>query len=294
MLNKPKSSSNINSNKWLISLDLDGTLIRNDAYTIHPFNIKVLQALANSGHYICLNTGRPIRATMIFYRALQLRTIFSCLNGALIGHIDEKENLKVIRQINIDRKYVLQIINNEFLRLNAANIMLEVDNMPILIRNSEAIRSACHVDTATEIAVGDLNKLFVQDAAQAIFIETKLDVSYEKYAAELNKYKKWIIYRQWHKPGFSTVIINISAVNSNKGTAQDFFRSYYQIFSDNTIAFGDSANDYEMLDNANVSVKMKNGYDKLRVLCNYETLSDNSDGGVGKFLNDFFHLNLTE
>ena len=72
------------NNKHLIALDLDGTLL-NDKKKIGFFDYFHLRRLSKKGNMIVLCTGRPIRATIQYYKKLKLNTYCSCYNGARIA-----------------------------------------------------------------------------------------------------------------------------------------------------------------------------------------------------------------
>lgn len=59
---------------------------------------------------------------------------------------------------------------------------------------------------------------------------------------------------------------------------------------DEMIAFGDGENDYELLQQAQIGVMMKNGCDKLKSVTDYTTLSNNENGVVHGLL----HYNIIE
>lgn len=65
---------------------------------------------------------------------------------------------------------------------------------------------------------------------------------------------------------------------------------YLNITMDNVIAFGDSENDKEMLEEVGIGVSVANGYDSIKEIANYITVYDNNHSGVANFLNDFFSL----
>ena len=51
---------------YLICLDLDGTLL-NDNKEISPYTKQVLTELQQCGHYVMITTGRPYRASQMYY-----------------------------------------------------------------------------------------------------------------------------------------------------------------------------------------------------------------------------------
>lgn len=70
-------------NRYLIALDLDGTLLKDDK-TISEKTIKVLNKVKEEGHVVMISTGRPYRASELYYKQLDLDTPIVNFNGAFI------------------------------------------------------------------------------------------------------------------------------------------------------------------------------------------------------------------
>ena len=70
---------------YLICLDLDGTLL-NDNKEISSYTKQVLTELQQRGHHIMIATGRPYRASQIYYHELNMNTPVVNFNGAYVHH----------------------------------------------------------------------------------------------------------------------------------------------------------------------------------------------------------------
>lgn len=64
----------------------------------------------------------------------------------------------------------------------------------------------------------------------------------------------------------------------------------YNIPKENVIAFGDEANDYEMIQYAGHGVVMKNGVDSLKEISNDITSYTNHENGLAQYLKKYFDL----
>lgn len=51
----------------LIAIDLDGTLLT-DKKTISSRNKQAIQKARDNGHIVCIATGRPFRASQMYYQ----------------------------------------------------------------------------------------------------------------------------------------------------------------------------------------------------------------------------------
>lgn len=67
---------------YLIALDLDGTLLKDDK-TISPETARTIQTLKEAGHHVCISTGRPFRSSSMYYDELGLTTPIVNFNGHL-------------------------------------------------------------------------------------------------------------------------------------------------------------------------------------------------------------------
>lgn len=80
-----KTERGFSMKQHLIVLDLDGTLLT-DNHTISPKTKQTLMKAKEAGHLIMIATGRPFRASNIYYQELGLTTPIVNFNGAYIHH----------------------------------------------------------------------------------------------------------------------------------------------------------------------------------------------------------------
>ena len=74
--------------------------------------------------------------------------------------------------------------------------------------------------------------------------------------------------------------------NVNKGRAMLEVLRYYNAGRESSIAFGDGANDYEIIQMAGLGIAMGNADETLKQLASYVT-ADCDDDGIGKALRHF-------
>jgi hydroxymethylpyrimidine pyrophosphatase-like HAD family hydrolase len=73
----------LRAKRWLVALDVDGTVMREDG-VISDAVIAAVQAVAEAGHDIMLSTGRSASMTVPILRRLGIRPRFLvCANGAI-------------------------------------------------------------------------------------------------------------------------------------------------------------------------------------------------------------------
>ena len=96
----------------LICLDLDGTLL-NDNKEISSYTKQVLNELQQRGHQIMIATGRPYRASQMYYHELNLTTPIVNFNGAYVHHPKDKTSKLAMKfRFRHRTKHYSRITNN--------------------------------------------------------------------------------------------------------------------------------------------------------------------------------------
>jgi len=266
--------------KYLIALDLDGTLLT-DEKIISERTLKAIDQLKIAGHEIVISTGRPYRASKMYYDQLKLTTPIVNFNGAYVHHpldnawgvYHESLPLEVAKEvISSCREYALKNLYAEVLDDIYAD-MHEEHIMPMF----EYVKD--------EIIHGDLLSN-LQNAPTCLLIDSD-----ESHVSSIRDHlsdvhAEVIDHRRWAAPHH---IIEVVKAGMNKAVGLQKVASYYNIPRKNIIAFGDEDNDLEMIEYAGHGVAMENAIDPLKQLAKHTTLSNQEDG-IAIFLEDFFHL----
>lgn len=79
--------------------------------------------------------------------------------------------------------------------------------------------------------------------------------------------------------------LDVSHLESNKGIALEYIQKKFKITEEETMAFGDYLNDYEMLKKAKYSYAMKNAHYKVKEICK-EITDSNNEYGVLKVIKE--------
>lgn len=74
--------------KHLIVLDLDGTLLT-DEKKISVRTLDTLNKARKNGHEVMIATGRPFRASELYYKQMGLTTPIVNFNGAFVHHPED-------------------------------------------------------------------------------------------------------------------------------------------------------------------------------------------------------------
>ena len=84
--------------------------------------------------------------------------------------------------------------------------------------------------------------------------------------------------------------VDIMNLTVNKGEAIRLIQKKYDISYEETMAFGDYLNDYEMMKSCYYSYAMKNAHEDLKEICRFEAPS-NDENGVIKTIKKITQIN---
>jgi len=266
--------------KHLIALDLDGTLLKNDK-TISPLTKKVIKKAMDNGHEVMIATGRPYRASEAIYQELGLTTPIVNFNGAFIHHPKDKNwgfyhsplDLKTARDIvEACQDYPFH------------NIIAEVMDEVYYHYHDEKLIDIFSLGNP-KVTTGNLLE-FLEAPPTSILIHTE-----EQHVQQIRNHltdvhADLIDHRRWADPFH---VIEIVRAGLSKAVGLRKVSDYYQIPQQNIIAFGDEDNDFEMIEYAGKGVAMGNGIAELKTLANDVTLSNEEDG-IAIYLNEALNL----
>ncbi len=233
--------------KKLIVLDIDGTLIKDN----EPLSLKakeVLSKLVKEGHEVVFASGRPIRAILPYYESIGCHSPIIAYNG-LWSH----------RPLTLGKKpgYC-------FKKEDVQKIYDEVkDKVASFMAESEtAIYSLIHDDYLDmffpykgmeEIAGPSLT--FKEDLLTVLFESSKEN---EKYIEEaISAYPEYG-FRRWTNSPYS----ELYRIGIDKGFGVKLIQNALGISKENTIAIGDSDNDFTMLETAKTAYAIKGSKSK--------------------------------
>lgn len=268
------------TNKHLIALDLDGTLLT-DEKTISDPTKKVLQKAREYGHEVMIATGRPYRSSESYYRELELVTPIVNFNGAFVHH--PKDSNMGMHHSPMDIKTAKDIVEalNSF---NYYNIIAEVMDDVYLHYHDEKLLDVFNIGNPN-ITTGDLGK-FLTDSPTSMLIHAEED-QVKAIRDHLSAVHAEVIdHRSWAAPWH---VVEIIKYGLNKAVGLKLAADYLQIPQEKIIAFGDEDNDLEMLEFAGKGVAMGNGISQVKTIANDITLS-NQDDGVAVYLNEYLNL----
>ena len=265
--------------KYLISLDLDGTLLY-DWETLPKPTIDYLLNIKKQGHEFVIATGRPFRSSEEYHKLLELDTPIINYNGGLVTSKHDPNFTEY--SLTIDRKCVLDIFDKT--KQYIENAFGEVKDDVYLLHDTEEIRPLLHLFNGAKLFVGEFKDTLRNDTNGFIIIANKGQGKYiEDFVNE--NYKGQVLCRNWGNE--YSYIIELYTPETNKGRGLKYVADYLGFKKEDIIAFGDGHNDIEMIEYAGLGVVMKNGHEELKEVADVILDYTNKEDGLVKFLKEY-------
>ncbi len=270
--------------KYLIALDLDGTLLY-DFDSLDESFCSFMRDLQKAGHKIVIATGRPYRSSRFVYERFGLDTPIINYNGGLITH--PKDPSFPIINFTVRKEWIVDIFdhNVDYIR----NAFSEVRDTIYLYREEAAIEPLLHRTPDSEVHIGPLHDILKQDPNGFIIIGKQGTGTFiENYINE--KYRGSVLARVWHLSGEYDSIVEVFTPESNKGKGLAHVAEWLGFPRERVIAIGDGHNDLEMLAYAGLGVAMKGSHPDLLKIADRILPDGAREGAVGTFLREFLDL----
>lgn len=267
------------SNKFLIALDMDGTLLTNEK-VISVNTKKYLIDLSAKGHIVVLASGRPSRALYEYYNELQLTSPMACYNGAYVFSPYDKEF--PIQQFEFPKNVVLSIFHD--LKKYIKNVLCETDDEMWMLHHDEFLTKFFWIK-GMNVYYGSFEETLNKNPMTMIVqVDKELSEDDKKIISSIVGSYKDVEARFWTgQPYFEVFYKQIS-----KGSALKHICDTYKIKQENVIAFGDAENDLEMWDFAAYPILMINGKEELKKLDLILSDKTNDEDGIIHALDKIF------
>ena len=266
--------------KKLIVSDIDGTLVVNDGVTVLDSTIKQFHRLRDSGHTIVLASGRPdfglrhIADPLGFYAKGGYIISF---NGCRITEVKTGE-LVYCAYLDEDipkrvQEYALE--NGLGVVTYGADVIIrgcDENEFMTLERRVCSCNSVLCRDFST---LGRVHKVIMScDADRAFHLEPEVAAIFGERAT---------VYRS--DPHF----IEVVPKGVNKAVAIKQLNQILDISREDTVCFGDSYNDIEMIEYAGMGIAMGNACQQLKDVADYVT-KFNTDHGISYAIDNILKI----
>lgn len=272
----------------LIAMDLDGTLFNHDG-KITPKTITELNRVAAKGVHTVISTGRPFNG-LPFEQIKDTKIDYALTtNGAAVYRIKDKACLY---ENTMDLELLTPVL--DFILGKEIHIDLYIDGegfTPIRCRQNldrlAVPESLKRYMRATRTPVEDLIG-YVKDCGKKI---QKVNLNFYPQSDGTLAYREETIQFLTSLSEIEVVCggfnnFEISKAGVTKATGLKALTEYLGTSLEETMAVGDSENDFSMINAAGLGVAMENASDDIKAIADYITTS-NEDDGVGEAIKKF-------
>ena len=267
-----------------IFLDVDGTLVSGHA-TMNPKVVEAINRARQNGHYVFICTGRNktgikyelakadfdgIIASAGSYIEIDNKVIHSVyFNKLLVDKIS-----KVFDENNIYYNYEctdVTYMSKKMVELFIGGVNFESGNIELEKMMKEEFK---------KFSIQDLSLYNNQDIHKICFIATDQN-DVERAKKQLGDDVNMVIHDIF---GATTINGELISKVDNKATAIKQVIDYLGIDKKDTIAFGDSMNDYEMINFVECGIAMGNACKELKEVASRVCRSVDEDGIYYEFI----------
>lgn len=257
------------SGRWLVALDIDGTVLREDG-VINDAVTAAVARVRDAGHEVMLATGRSVAMTLPIVERLSLAPEYLvCSNGAITLQRDPGAP-GGYRQEHVETFDPTEVLTTIRDSLDGANYAVEDETG--LYRFTGWFPNGTLGAVSEEVQFDELT------AAPA----TRVVVISPGHAIEdfLSVVERMGLHKVSYNVGW-TAWLDIAPDGVNKATALERVRAMLDIPRSRVMAIGDGRNDIDMLEWASVhgrGVAMGQAPDEVRAVANEMTGTDLDDG----------------
>ena len=252
----------------LVSIDLDGTLLRPDG-TVGARSAAALEAATAAGLKVVLNTGRAPRGIRAVYHALGLKTFVITHNGALVT--DPCHGDAIIEHITLPGAVAWQAIG--IARREAPKVSVGVDVLGRCITDNADPRVFAERTLVDRPVVAARFDVCMSKPVTKLLLVGDADELGGVQMALLEQLKGQISFAFSHQS-----LLQVVSPRADKGAGLATVARYYRVPQQRVMAIGDAPNDLPMLRWAGLSVAMGNGWHDARQTAQFVVASNDDDG----------------
>lgn len=266
--------------KYVIALDLDGTLLDDNA-KLSDKTISYIRSLDKDDYKVVITTGRPFQGMITYYDELGLDTLAICNSGTSVV-LPVDSSFKSIEH-PLDEDLFISFFKKAKHCINSG--IYNVENMCFLYNRRTDNEFLKHVARNSVIIEGPFDETYISSPNGVLLI---INEGMEKEFEEIVNSFDILGCRSWGN-FYGNDFYEVYQKKYNKATSLEEVLKYYNVTKKQLICIGDSINDYEMLKCAGVSVSMLNGNEKIKKYAKHVTKYDNNNDGVVNFLEEFLN-----
>lgn len=277
-----KRVSDINikdKNIKMIVVDLDGTLLDSNK-EISKETKEYLEDLKNKGYIITIATGRMYASAIYATEGAEFANYIITDNGAFI--YDAKEEEPIFKN-TISKDLVNECL--KYYNENCSYIDVCDKNTVFMYSEEQPKHDFIKVIDDKEVILnecGDVGHMVIamknSEETTNVYNQLKNDIPTLDILLMQDSYKedKWI---------------DIMNQGCSKSLAVNRLADYLNLSNDEIIAFGDGANDIDMLEKCGYGVALKNALPEVKAVADDITNYDHNNNGVIEYLKEHLDVN---
>lgn len=264
--------------RWLIALDIDGTLVHDDGF-LSPRTIAEVERIRALGHEVIVATGRSASNALPVMVDIGLTSGHAvCSNGAVIVEVDpsDKQGFRTSDIVTFDPAPILTQLSDRL-----PNAHFAVEDIDGSYRYHKPFPAFALGEQNTETPLDQLmhqpvSRVVVLSPEHAVdeFLEVIAEIGLQSVSYSIG-------YTAW---------LDIAPLGVTKGTALEKLRRMHNIKPDQVIVIGDGRNDIPMFEwaqtNGGLAFAMGQAAEETKLAATAVTSSVESDG-VAEVLQDF-------
>jgi Cof subfamily protein (haloacid dehalogenase superfamily) len=251
----------------LIAVDVDGTLI-NDRLQLSHHSLELLTLLLKEGHLLILASGRPYRSLKPYYDLLSLHSPLIAYNGA---HVFDPKDPSFNELKRPFAQETVKAIAKESEGL-VSSFMCESEKRAYLLREDNYLDHYFPYQQG-DYRLGKISEILDEDVYTMLYRCSHANVAKLQAIVESHP---GIKYRHWTSSFYSEAYLD----GVNKGSALRYIVEQYGFAKEDIYAYGDSDNDYEMLQLAGHPFALKSCKSELLRSHFPQTKNGNNQDGV--------------
>lgn len=270
----------MDNKKILLSIDLDGTLLRDDK-KIDDVSFEYINRLRDSGYKLVINTGRSYRTAARFFKD-EINIDIICNNGNLCRNVRSEEDIFINPIKKEDALLFLNDLDDN--RIQAlTHINLYKEGYDIATIDKKDMDEKCRLYIG---GFGD-HVLYVND-----FDEVEADITSIVFVGEYEDLLPYKLKFSDMSDKFNYFLMRIQSKNnymleilpkkSNKWYGLEEYMENKNLTSYKKLCIGDDENDRLMIEEADYGIAMLNSKDDLKANVAFVSDYDNNNLGAIK------------
>ncbi|MFF2178377.1 Cof-type HAD-IIB family hydrolase [Lysinibacillus sp. NPDC058147] len=242
----------------IVFFDVDGTLVNYEDGRIEESTKIAIEQLKNKGIHIVAATGRPLSMCQDLIN-IGIET-FITANGAHVKYQDQ-----VIHKIPIAKEIVHAV--KAFAEDNKQSLSFFTEQLSMNnVQEQETLKAMRETLSLQEFPV--INEDISTQEVYLMCLYGDEDIE-KKYITNFPH----LLFKRWHP-----YITNVLQHDISKSIAVQAVLDYFDLSSEEALAFGDGDNDIDMLEQVGFGIAMGNGSKALKNVANYVTKKSTEDG----------------